>query len=222
MENKKNTVLLTVIAVATLLVAVVGATFAYFSAQGGASANAAVTVTTGSAAQADFGTFSAINIYADQTNFGKDLGTAEGYDVNTTGTSKGTVSWTAPGAAGDQTPSEADRSFCYTAELTVTTNTFAYSAANTTSKPEIVFTATKNSTEIITKKDITVGTSSVKIPVSSDEPTNFTHKLVAEAGANKTDSWDLTVSLLNYDFDQNDNTGKQFAGQVTFTKVNCE
>ena len=31
MENKKNTILLTVIAVATLLVAVVGATFAYFS-----------------------------------------------------------------------------------------------------------------------------------------------------------------------------------------------
>ena len=31
--DKKNTVLLTVIAVATLLVAVVGATFAYFSAR---------------------------------------------------------------------------------------------------------------------------------------------------------------------------------------------
>ena len=34
MDNKKNTILLTVIAVATLLVAVVGATFAYFTAQG--------------------------------------------------------------------------------------------------------------------------------------------------------------------------------------------
>ena len=32
MDNKKNTILLTVIAVATLLVAVVGATFAYFTA----------------------------------------------------------------------------------------------------------------------------------------------------------------------------------------------
>jgi hypothetical protein len=33
MENKSNTLLLTVIAVATLLVAVIGATFAYFTAQ---------------------------------------------------------------------------------------------------------------------------------------------------------------------------------------------
>ena len=32
-EGKNNTVLLTVIGIATLLVAVVGATFAYFSAQ---------------------------------------------------------------------------------------------------------------------------------------------------------------------------------------------
>ena len=54
MENKKNTILLTVIAVATLLVAVVGATFAYFTAQGGTGTSANVTVTTGTAASSDF------------------------------------------------------------------------------------------------------------------------------------------------------------------------
>jgi len=35
MENKRNNVLLTIIGVATLLVAIIGATFAYFSATGG-------------------------------------------------------------------------------------------------------------------------------------------------------------------------------------------
>ena len=47
--ERKNTVLLTVIAVATLLVAVVGATFAYFTAStanGGAGESASVTTTT--------------------------------------------------------------------------------------------------------------------------------------------------------------------------------
>ena len=44
--EKKNMVLLTVIAVATLLVAVVGATFAYFTASTTASGTADATVTT--------------------------------------------------------------------------------------------------------------------------------------------------------------------------------
>ena len=42
--EKKNTVLLTVIAVATLLVAVVGATFAYFTASNSSTGNAAETL----------------------------------------------------------------------------------------------------------------------------------------------------------------------------------
>ena len=49
--ERKNTMLLTVIAVATLLVAVVGATFAYYSVQGGAnSSTTAINTSTGAAA----------------------------------------------------------------------------------------------------------------------------------------------------------------------------
>ena len=69
MENKKNTILLTVIAVATLLVAVVGATFAYFSAAGGTGTTGNVTVSTGTAASSEFGTMNAINLYADASTF---------------------------------------------------------------------------------------------------------------------------------------------------------
>ena len=104
--DKKNTVLLTVIAVATLLVAVVGATFAYFTAQGGTSSQGDITVSTGTAGSSSMGTFTAINIYADATNFAQGQGNREG-------TSTGTVSWTAPGAVGTSTPSEADRSYCW-------------------------------------------------------------------------------------------------------------
>lgn len=46
-ENKQNTTLLTVIAVATLLVAVVGSTFAYFTAQSTSGSTSAVEVTGG-------------------------------------------------------------------------------------------------------------------------------------------------------------------------------
>ena len=54
MENKKSTVLLTVIAVATLLVAVVGATFAYFSAQSAENVQRNVVVTSNTAASTTF------------------------------------------------------------------------------------------------------------------------------------------------------------------------
>ncbi len=49
--EKKNTVLLTVIAVATLLVAVVGATFAYFTAANGTNGNAAGNVNVNTATE---------------------------------------------------------------------------------------------------------------------------------------------------------------------------
>ncbi len=216
MENKKNTILLTVIAVATLLVAVVGATFAYFTAQGGSASQAPVTVSTGTAGSSSLGTFTAISIYADANSFAQGKG-------NATGTSTGTVAWTAPGVAADASSNdltEADRSFCYTASLAVTKNDFVYSSTNTDHAAELTLTAKKNDVVVLDGKDITVGTASVSIPTEKDGDV-MTHKLVAEAGATKSDKWELTVTLVNLGVDQNDNTSKQFTGAVKFDKTNC-
>lgn len=215
MENKKNTILLTVIAVATLLVAVVGATFAYFTAQGGSASQADVVVQTGKAGSSSLGTFKAINIYADATNFAQGKG-------DQTGTSTGTVEWTAPtNATGSTTEvTEADRTMCYTATLEITNNTFVKSAANTTDAAELEFTAVKGSTTIIDKMDITTTKTNVQIPTT--DGTDYTHKLVADAGATVSDSWTLTVTLKNLGVDQNDNNGKNFAGAVKFDKTNCK
>lgn len=216
MENKKNTILLTVIAVATLLVAVVGATFAYFTAKGGSASQADVVVQTGKAGSSSLGTFKAINIYADATNFAQGKG-------DQTGTSTGTVEWTAPtNATGSTTEvTEADRTMCYTATLEITNNTFVKSAANTTDAAELEFTAVKGSTTIIDKMDITTTKTNVQIP-TTDVGTDYTHKLVADAGATVSDSWTLTVTLKNLGVDQNDNNGKNFAGAVKFDKTNCK
>ena len=160
MDNKKNTILLTVIAVATLLVAVVGATFAYFTAQGAQGTTATVTVSTGTAASSEFGTIDPLNIYADATTF------AEG--------------------------SEADRSFCYTASLNITANTFTVSAANTENLNELEFTAKKGETVLLDKIslvdfDTKVGkTGTIQIPTTA-KGSEYTHKLVADAGASVTD-----------------------------------
>ena len=220
MENKKNTILLTVIAVATLLVAVVGATFAYFTAQGAQGTTATVTVSTGTAASSEFGTIDPLNIYADATTFAEGAG-----DV--TDDTTGTVKWTAPGAVtGQEAPSEADRSFCYTASLNITANTFTVSAANTENLNELEFTAKKGEKVLLDKVslvdfDTKAGkTGSINIPTTAGG-SEYTHKLIADAGASLTDNWTITVTLKNLDMNQNENTGKQLTGQIAFTKVNC-
>ena len=219
MENKKNTILLTVIAVATLLVAVVGATFAYFSAAGGTGTTGNVTVSTGTAASSEFGTMNAINLYADASTFAEG-----GKDV--TGSSTGTVKWTAPGAAGTVTPSLADRTFCYTAALEITANTFVKSAANATNVNELEFTAVKGTETIIDKQSLVTlatgkaVTGTINIPTTKGG-TDMKHTLVAEAGDSVSDSWTITVTLKNQAFNQNDNAGKQFTGVIRFNKTTC-
>lgn len=225
MENRKNTILLTVIAVATLLVAVVGATFAFFTASGGSASEGKVTVSTGTAGSSEFGTLKAINIYADATTFNEAAGGTESGLREHTDNSTGTVSWTAPGASGTATPSEADRSFCYTATLAVDSNTFVKSAANTTGATELEFTAVKTpaggeATTLIDKMDITTTKAAVKIPTTAGG-TEYTHKLIPDAGKTLSDSWTLTVTLVNLGVNQNDNAGKQFSGAIKFDKVAC-
>lgn len=214
MENKKNTILLTVIAVATLLVAVVGATFAYFTAQGGSASQADVVVQTGKAGSSSLGTFKAINIYADATNFAQGKG-------DQSGTSTGAVEWTAPTSTTGSTVSEADRTMCYTATLHIDNNTFVVSGTNTAGDAELEFTAQKGTTTIIDKMNITTTKTDVKIPTTVGG-TEYIHKLVADAGKTVSDSWTLTVTLKNLGVDQNDNTGKNFAGAVKFDKANCQ
>ncbi len=126
MDNKKNTILLTVIAVATLLVAVVGATFAYFIAQEGEGANTNITVKTGTGSSSAFTATQNLNVYADQSTF------AEG-KTSKTGTSTGKVTWTAPGSTDAYTPTETERTFCYTVKLDIKSNNFRYDLAGSTS-----------------------------------------------------------------------------------------
>ena len=211
MDNKKNTVLLTVIAVATLLVAVVGATFAYFSAQGGDAKSTNVTVQTGTAGSSSFTVGSAIAITADETTFAKDLG-------DRTGSTTGTVSFTAPGAAGTSTPAAADLKFCYSVTINIAANNFVYTVNNTT--PELILDVEKGGTKVINNLDITTRTGAIQAPTVADG-TTYVHQIDAAAGATVTNSWKVTVTLKNLSTDQNANAGKSLSGTLKFEKATC-
>ena len=214
MENRKNTILLTVIAVATLLVAVVGATFAYFTAQGGDAVKTPVNVTTAQTSNGSFVTNGQIDIDANQENFGQGMG-------NQTRTATATVTYTASSTAASN--------FCYTVGLQVTSNDFEYTTEEST--PELTFTARKSAnaadltsaTTMINQRDITTTTASTTIQVpNTAEGSDFVHQINATQGQKITDQWDFTVTLVNLNSDQNDNTGKSFTGQIVFTHVECE
>ena len=247
MENRKNTILLTVIAVATLLVAVVGATFAYFTAQGGGTAQTNINVTTSTSSNSSFELGSSLTINANQDNFDtKEV-------AHQTSTQTGTVTWTPAGGAEDD-----DLNFCYSVNLNVTTNTFEYideevrneaQRAGTTidaswdNTPELVFTISKNSNEITTGItglsyknvdasktgtrpavsgwDITEwGTSGATSVVIPDGGTQW-HQITSTAGSAKTDNWSITATLINLDVDQQHNTNKSFTGTLVFAQVKC-
>ena len=93
------------IAVATLLVAVVGATFAYFTAQGGVTQTGNINVQTEAAASSSFEIDDTLSITANMTNFAQTGGSTQ------TDTMNATTKFTAGTGAGAQTE------FCYTATL---------------------------------------------------------------------------------------------------------
>lgn len=113
--DKKNTILLTIIAIATLLVAMVGATFAYFTAQRGQGAQADITVTTSTSDSVIYGTFNPLMIVATQQNFGQGLGSQRG-------TSQGTITLT----SSDNANREDIADYCYTSTIKISENDFNY------------------------------------------------------------------------------------------------
>lgn len=161
MENRKNTILLTVIAVATLLVAVVGATFAYFTAQGGGTASTNVRVETSTSSNSSFEVGAKLFLQVNQDNL------AEGMAGHVSTTDRNGDGTPDPGENGqvskvNWTPSTAAKgdalNFCYTVDLIVNTNEFEYiddtvrdtaQAAGTTidasfdNTPELLFTISK-------------------------------------------------------------------------------
>lgn len=233
MENRKNTILLTVIAVATLLVAVVGATFAYFTAQGGGTAQTSINVTTSTSSNSSFDLAAALTINANQTNF--DTAQSDHLKDEQTGTVKWTPSNQAEGDA---------LNFCYTVDLVISSNTFAYIADGTfANTPELLFNISKNSTPVTTGItsltyttvgtdktgtrpevsgwDITTANGTYNIPGTVSAGSKSVHQMVGTAGTESTDSWLASVTLVNLNTDQQHNTNKSMTGTLKFTAVNC-
>ena len=207
MKNKKQAIILSVIASIVLLVLIVGATYAYFQASGGTGTNADVKVTTYTTDVFNFEVGNDISIYADATSFASGKGNASGSTF-----AKAILS------ANNKTNSATKYYYLY---LNISKNTFTYTQNEDT--PEILLTIKDDAgNEITSINDLTYKTvtdgkgATIKgfdITTGIGLITLLNNKEIT-ASPQKTDTWNVTVTFINYDKDQSKNAGKSFNAKL--------
>ena len=211
MKNKKQAIILSVIASIALLVLIVGATYAYFQASGGTGTSANLRVTTYTTDVFNFEVGNDISIYADATSFASGKGNAAGSTF-----AKAILT------ANNKTNTATEHYYLY---LNISNNTFLYTQNENT--PELLLTITDASDNAVTDitsltyKKVTDGKgtsiSGYDITNKSGVITLFNNKEIT-ASPTKTDEWNITVTLVNYDKDQSKNAGKNFSAKLMIQK----
>ncbi len=202
-KDKKNLTLLLVAGI-TLIIVTLGATYAFFQNQGSGSGRIDTSVITGTTDLLSFKFGDEINIQANQDNFGAGMGNLSD---STTGT--------ALLRAGDTT-NNVDAT--YNIYLIIESNDFIYTTSDGT--PEILLNVTDpngNRVENITGLvyyedgfDITTRTGGfLLVPDYEISATNTTETI---------QDWNIEVTLVNLDTDQNENTGKTLTGKLYITQ----
>ena len=207
MKNKKQAIILSIVASLALLVLIVGATYAYFQASGGTGTSANLRVTTYTTDVFNFEVGNDISIYADATSFASGKGNAVGSTF-----AKAILS------ANNKTNTATKYYYLY---LNISKNTFNYT--QDTNTPEILLTV-KDGTgnEITSINDLTYKTvtdgkgATIKgfdITTGIGLITLLNNKEIT-ASPQKTDTWNVTVTFINYDKDQSKNAGKSFNAKL--------
>ena len=212
MENNKNKpIILSVIAITTFMLLLIGATYAYFTAQGGEPTSANLNVTTYTTDVFTFTTGDDIGIYADQSSFASGKGNAVGSTF-----AKATLT------ANNKTNTATEHYYVY---LNISNNSFTYSINEST--PELILTVTNSAgTEVtdisgLTHTSVTDGSGAL---VSGYDITNknglitlFNNREIT-ASPSKEEKWNIKLTFVNYDANQNGNAGKSMSAKVMIQK----
>ena len=210
-KRSNNTIMLTVIAIATLLVAVVGATFAYFSANTAGNAGK-TTVEVNTAAAADLfltegNSTITLDVTADkmQQAVGKN-----DYSVKITNDTDATI-------AVKLTAGSSKATCTYDLTYTPTTEFKSDSDAVAASLKEFTLAGTSTAGNNFEEKDLN-GVNAATVLGSYSISDTYDAAAADEA---TVDTWTFTANFYNLAVDQGDNIGKTFGGTVTVTNVQC-
>ena len=206
--NEKKVLALSAIAAVTLIVTILGATYAYFAAQGGGSSNTDIDIHTSTTDNLSFQVGSAISLTANQEDFGQGAG-------NKSGSTTASATLTANNATNNATRN-------YYLYFDISNNNFTYSVDENT--PELILTVIGPDNQPLTSLGdldyVTVGdvqgfditTQSGRITIADNYEITTT--------STTTQTWTITVTFVNLDADQNVNAGKSFDANINIKEKN--
>ena len=209
MQNKKQ-IILSILTIFVLSALIIGATFAYFQAQGDTSSQTSATVKTYTTDVFSFETGNAISFSLNQENFTSGKG-------NQTGSTFAKTILT----ANNKTNTATEHYYLY---LNISNNTFTYTQNENT--PEILLTITDGTNPVtnitsLTYKTVTDGKgnriSGYDITNKKGLITLFSNREITTTST-KTENWNITVTFINYNLDQSKNAGHTFSGKVLIQK----
>lgn len=214
MENKKPKII-SVASIFALALTLVSATFAYFMAQTGEGKSTDIKIIANTVDTFIFETGNSINLNINQDNFASGAG-------NQTGSTFAKAMLT----ANNKTNTATEHYYLY---LIITGNTFTYTQSEDT--PEMLMEVTDESGNKITNitslsyKTVKDGKGN---SISGYDITNkkgafaLLENREITTTSTKTESWNVTITFVNYDKDQSANAGKSFTGQLLITRQDYE
>ena len=210
-KSKKHALILSIVAVVTLIALVVGATYAYFKAQGGTGSSTEVKVTTYTTDMLTFTTGNAISLYADQSSFGQEKGSLSGETF-----AKATL------VANNKTNEATDNYYVY---FNIENNTFKYTLGN--DKPELILTVTgPDGSEVMELPGLThkVVQDRENKSISGFDVTTtnglitIANKKTITATPNAEEQYTLKLTFVNYEGDQTENASSGLSAKVMIQK----
>ena len=210
-KSKKQALILSIVTVVTLIALVVGATYAYFKAQGGTGSSTEVKVTTYTTDMLTFTTGSAISLYADQSSFGQEKGSLSGETF-----AKATL------VANNKTNEATDNYYVY---FNIENNTFKYTLGE--DKPELILTVTgPDGNEVTSLPELThkVVQDRENKSISGFDVTTtnglitIANKKTITATPSKEEQYTLKLTFVNYEGDQTENATSTLSAKVMIQK----
>ena len=201
-KNEKKVLVLSFLGVLTFIAVVVGATYAYFTAQGGGTGNIDVNANTATTDNLSFQVGEAISLTANQEDFGSGAG-------NKSGSTYARATLTANNATNNATRN-------YYVYLDITSNDFEYTTADEQAELLLKITAPDGS-EVTTlgslERKTSGGETGFDITTSQGLITIADNYEITSTGT-VTQDWTVEVIFANLDTDQNVNTGKSFSANL--------
>ena len=201
-KNEKKVLWLSFLGVLTFIAVVVGATYAYFTAQGGGTGNIDVNANTATTDNLSFQVGSAISLTANQEDF------YQGAE-NKSGSTYARATLTANNATNNATRN-------YYVYLDITSNDFEYTTVD--EQAELLLKVTDpDGTEVTTlgslERKTSGGETGFDITESTGLITIADNYEITSTGT-VTQEWQIEVIFANLDSDQNANTGKSFTANL--------